>query len=73
MMRTIRKRRETARRRVQTQEQQSGKVTESFYFNDARVKDRPAPEVFRDYLDRLEVIVNAAEEQFGVPDEEERR
>ncbi len=76
MMRTIRKwrkRRKPARRRVHTQEQQSGKVTESFYFNDSRVKDRPAPEVFRDYLDKLEEIVNAAEEQFGVPDEEERR
>jgi hypothetical protein len=37
------------------------------------VKDRPAPEVFRDYLDKLEAIVIAAEEQFGVPDEEGER
>jgi len=56
-----------ARQRAQDQEQPSGQATESFYFDDPEWRHRPALELLREYLDRLEEIVNAAEAQFVRP------
>ena len=83
MMRPIRKwlrHREIARQRPQDQEQPSRQATESFYFDDPQWRHRPAPEwrnrpaleLLREYLDRLEEIVNAAEAKFAPPGDDEK-
>ena len=83
MMRPIRKwlrHHEIARQRAQDQEQPSRQATECFYFDDPQWRhrlapewrNRPALELLREYLDRLEEIVNAAEAKFAPPGDDEK-
>ncbi len=58
--------RSLTRRHVLAQRQPSAEVAENFYFDEPKWGHRPALELVREYLHKLEEIVSAAEEQFGV-------
>jgi len=60
-----RQRREIARRRARAQQQLGAKATDdNFYFHDSAWSARPALELLREYLTKLEAIVDEAEARF---------
>lgn len=69
VMRPIRRwrdrRRELARRRARAARQSTTKVSEDFYFDDSQWSSRPALELLREYLDKLEQLVAEVEGKFG--------
>jgi hypothetical protein len=52
------------------QPESTSESVDHFYFDDPKWKDRPALDLLRDYLDKLEAIVVEVEKKFGVPSTE---
>lgn len=56
--------RETKRQNLQLQRQSKVEVTEGFFFDDPKWKDRPACDLLQEYLNELEQIITEAETRF---------
>ena len=52
-------------RRLQPHKRSKVEVTEGFFFDDPKWRDRPALGLLQEYLDKLESIVVEAEDRFG--------
>jgi hypothetical protein len=50
---------------LRTASSQPSNVTQTFHFDDERWRDRPAPDLVRAYLDKLEPIVAEAERKYA--------
>lgn len=55
---------ETKRRHLQLQKHSKVEVTEGFFFDDPKWRDRPACDLIQEYLDKLEQIIAEAETRF---------
>jgi len=67
IMRPIRgwlKRRETKRRQLQSQKQSKAEVSEEFFFDDPKWRDRSCLDLLQEYLDKLELIVTEGDVRF---------
>ena len=67
IMKSIRRwlwQRETKRQNLRLQRQSKVDVTEGFFFNDPKWKDRPACDLLQEYLNKLEQIIAEAETRF---------
>jgi hypothetical protein len=59
------KKRETKRRRLDSQEKPKVETTEDFVFDDPKWRDHPALDILSEYLGKLKLIVNEAETRFS--------
>lgn len=57
--------RKTKRRHLQLQKQSKVEVTESFFFDEPKWRDRPACDLLQEYLNKLEQIIAEAEIRFN--------